>query len=209
MIKVFVGTEPNQRRAERVLEYSIRKHTTSDVDITFMRSGDPGWDDWDGHGPTQFTLFRFAIPELMGFEGTAIYLDCDMLVLDDISKLADQARMQRWCKNSDPQGDCVSVIDCQAVKAVGWPAIEVLKLGALRKWDLRHRLNMVISNTIPREWNHCDRYEPKYTKLIHFTALDTQPWHPEPGREYGIHPDAAAEAKWLEYEREMIDAETT
>ena len=36
---------------------------------------------------TEFSFSRFLVPYLCNFEGWSIFMDCDMLVLDDIAKL--------------------------------------------------------------------------------------------------------------------------
>lgn len=100
IIKVFVGCDPNNCDLEQmmVLDYSIKKHTTEPVEIIWMQlSRDPnsfwysnpekgeGWNTsvW----VTPFSAFRWAIPEYCGFEGRAIYMDADIIVLDDLLKL--------------------------------------------------------------------------------------------------------------------------
>jgi len=199
---VFIGSEPNQIRAERVLQYSIEANTKEQVDFVVMRNGLPGFDDWTNHGPTGFTLFRFAVPHLMGFEGMAIYLDCDMLVLGDIAELATYYRPGKWCQHADPQGDCVSVIDCSMFHDFPgqWPTIDELKSGKLRKWDVRGRLEPIISRTIPGEWNSMDKWSGIDTKLVHYTSLETQPWHPDPNRVYKKHPVELVESLWYRWE---------
>jgi len=34
-------------KAERVLEHSLREHATVDVQIHWLRSGDPGFENWE------------------------------------------------------------------------------------------------------------------------------------------------------------------
>jgi lipopolysaccharide biosynthesis glycosyltransferase len=38
-----------------------------------------------------FSFSRFLVPWMCNYEGTAVFMDCDMLVLDDITKLFDLA----------------------------------------------------------------------------------------------------------------------
>jgi hypothetical protein len=40
MLKIFIGTSPNQddELAEKVLEYSLRKHSSEPLEIIFMRN---------------------------------------------------------------------------------------------------------------------------------------------------------------------------
>jgi len=99
-IKIFVGCDPNNSDLEQmmVLDYSIHKHTDTPVEIIWMQlSRDPesfwysnsktgeGWNTvrW----ATPFSGFRWAIPEYCNFEGRAIYMDADMVVLDDLEAL--------------------------------------------------------------------------------------------------------------------------
>ena len=121
MIKVFVGCAPNHDDAESqaVLEYSLRRHTSHDVDITWMKlTDDPSSPfyapDWDtGQWPTPFSGFRYAVPALCDFEGRAIYMDSDVIVLADIAELfnADMNGKAVMAKN---QGRlCVSLWDCE------------------------------------------------------------------------------------------------
>lgn len=192
MINIFIGSEPAQRDAERTLVSSLeRHHDPADMNITVMRAGEGIWKDWVNHGPTGFTLFRFAIPELMDFKGFAIYLDCDMLVLDDIEDLEMCGQLGRWIKAQGEQGDCVSVIDCAACRGL-LPSIADMKTGKWRKWDVRRFLQTIVHSGVPSAWNQYDDYFPGRTKLIHFTSLKHQPWfaHSDP------HPSPEAVELW-------------
>ena len=189
ILKVFIGTEPKQVRAERVLEYSIRKYASVDVEITMMRQGDPGF-EW-GQGPTGFTMFRFAVPELCNHEGFAIYLDCDMLLLADIAELYDYRKPGKWVCHSCENGDCVSVIDCSAT------ALNIYTVRGLPKWGVRTVLEPIIDRSIPDKWNSLDLAEG--AALIHFTGLATQPWLTNE-----CHPDPEAVKLWYDMEEEML-----
>ncbi len=186
MPDIYIGSAPDQYRAERVLVDSIRGNSAQ-ANITVMRSGEGMWADWKNPGPTGFTLFRFAIPELRGFRGTGIYLDCDMLVLKDIAGLMEYARPGKWVQSDHRQGDCVSVIDCAVVKELTyqWPSIDDMKRGKYTKKQLREYLSPLIEKSVPDEWNSLDCHDEN-TALVHYTELATQPWtegvvnHPNP-----------------------------
>lgn len=205
-IDIFIGSEPMQHRAERVLEYSIRANTTGAVNIHMMRSGLPGFDDWvNPKNPTAFTLFRFAIPHLMRFDGMAIYMDCDQLVLGDVRELATYYMPGKWVQHPHREGDAVSVIDCRACGNIpNWPTIDELKSGRLKKWDVRGRLESIIQRTIPSSWNSMDRWAND-TRLVHYTDLATQPWRPDESVEYVDHPDPIAARLWFEWEKAMME----
>ncbi|ENX36828.1 hypothetical protein F889_00079 [Acinetobacter colistiniresistens] len=99
-IKIFVGCDPNNCDLEQmmVLDYSVRKHTKHPVEIVWMQlSHDPNspWytnqetgEGWHTeHWATPFSGFRWAIPESCNFQGRAIYMDADVVVLCDIAEL--------------------------------------------------------------------------------------------------------------------------
>lgn len=142
-IRIFVGCDPNDCDLEQmmVLEYSLRKHASLPIDIEWMRlSRDPasfwfsdparrqGWrtENW----ATPFSGFRWAVPARCDYQGCAIYMDADMLVLCDIAELwrtpfapgnvlTGKGRKTSW-------RFCVSVWDNAAAKA-HLPIIEQLR----------------------------------------------------------------------------------
>lgn len=95
-IKLFVGCSANGEDAESmaVLEYSVRKNTSKDVEITWMKVNhdpDSPWGGWDMRTwATPFSGFRWAIPEVCNFEGQAIYCDSDFIFFSDLQELWDQ-----------------------------------------------------------------------------------------------------------------------
>lgn len=188
-MKIFIGSDPSQDRPERALIKSIEQ-TSQDAEIVVMRAGEGIWKGFPKTA-TGFTLFRWCIPELMGFQGFAIYLDCDMLVMRDIAELFEYRRHGCWVQNGQSQGDCVSVIDCSAMPK-GWPSIERIK--AMKKGKLRRLLGPIVYPAIPDTWNFCDDYHPD-AGLIHFTSIATQPW--TEGRK--DHPSPEAVALWDSY----------
>jgi len=189
MIRVFIGTDSSiHQKAEKVVEYSIRKNTIHDVDIQFIR---PGWKS----GVTGFTTHRFLIPELCNYQGFAIYLDVDMLVLGDIKELWDYQTPGKWCTTK--LRDDVSVIDCEAFKDIP----KRKKLKPLKKEQLKKFIGSARLENIPITWNH--RGNPvSDTKLIHFTHLRSQPWKPSPKIKYVPYPHKEAENLFFKYLKE-------
>lgn len=132
-IKIFVGCDPNNSDLEQmmVLDYSLHKHTNSPIQIVWMQlSRDPnsfwysnpetseGWNT--SKWATPFSGFRWAIPEYCGFEGRAIYMDADMLVLDDIAKLWQHPLSAEAIVAAKDDGKlmrlCTCLWDCQKAK---------------------------------------------------------------------------------------------
>ena len=112
MINVFIGYDENEKVAYNVLSYSILKNSTRPVAITpiylpnirddFVRERIP-------KQSTDFAFSRFMIPHLMNYQGWALFMDCDMLMFEDISKLwrmRDDSKAIQVCKhNYTPKED--------------------------------------------------------------------------------------------------------
>ena len=90
MIQVFIGYDPREAIAFSVLAYSIQVRSSVPVAITpIMLSQLKGVLTRERHPlqSTDFSFSRFLTPYLSGFTGWSIFMDGDMLVLDDIAKL--------------------------------------------------------------------------------------------------------------------------
>lgn len=149
---------------------------------------DKGWVNNRSWG-TPFTGFRFAVPELCNFEGRAIYLDADMLVLGDIDDLWSE-KIERGCgvRCWGPVRTDVSVIDCSWFKHQSrWPTIALMKGSG---WRAIHYINLLdymggIDGQLDRMWNDCDGYgyeRGDNVQLIHYTHVT----HGQPYRPYDI-----------------------
>lgn len=90
MIRVFIGYDPREAVAFSVLAYSIQARATEPVAITpLMLSQLKGVLTRERH-PLQssdFSFSRFLTPYLSDYAGWSVFMDCDMLVLDDIASL--------------------------------------------------------------------------------------------------------------------------
>ena len=90
MIKVFLGFDHRAPVLHAVLSHSIHKFASRPVAIApVMLSQLNGIFERD-RNPLQSTAFsfsRFLVPYLCNYEGWAIFLDNDMVCLDDIAKL--------------------------------------------------------------------------------------------------------------------------
>src|SRR5438128_1544773 len=83
-LRVFVGTEPKQWLSAELLRYSIARRTSMTLDFQELKFL-PLKDSvklFNG-----FYIHRFAVPELCGYQGRAIYLDANTIVLDDLLHL--------------------------------------------------------------------------------------------------------------------------
>jgi hypothetical protein len=89
-VRIFVGFDPREAVAFNVLSHSIQSRTVKPVSITPLELSQLDslmWRERDDLQSTDFSFSRFLVPCLCGFEGWAVFMDCDMLVLDDIANL--------------------------------------------------------------------------------------------------------------------------
>jgi len=197
-VRIFVGTEPAQFRAERVLVWSVMKHRNPArrYEIYLMKDL-VGFnrDTWK----TGFTCYRYGIPALAGGTGRAIYNDVDQIYLADPAELFDLDMRGKGQLGIDERETSVMLLDCERMSRV-WRYADAQRgekhkmfRGAVREageWGL-----------LPAEWNARDgEYVAGASKLLHFTTLQTQPWRPFPAElRYESHPLAEV---WSALERE-------
>ena len=94
-VRIFVGTEPAQYRAERVFLWSVEQaRDPSRVYEIYLMADLVGFDRrrW----LTGFTNYRFAIPHFADGHGRAIYNDVDQIYLCDPAELFDMDMGYDW-----------------------------------------------------------------------------------------------------------------
>lgn len=185
-IKIFIGTSPgtDDKKAEKVLEYSLRKNSSKPLDIIYMRNNSDPSNFFGGFDSspwwTPFSYLRWAIPEYCDFKGKAIYMDVDQVNFRDIVEFF----------NMDMQGkavavrekdfrSCVMLMDCEKLKSLV-PSVSELKVHPPEtQADL---VSKVIQNstTYDRRWNCLDGEGLHAYDIwhLHFTEMTTQPWAP-------------------------------
>lgn len=190
-IQIYVGTDRSQSLAVDVLAYSIRRHTEHPVDIHSMLDVEiPEPKDVRQSQRTGFSFARWAIPELAGNKGRAIYLDADMLVFRDIGDLwavpMDGAKVAVLEADRDTGPNVhynknetsVMVLDCDRCDWTLQALVDGLD-GRYVYSDLMADLCFLdegeIARTIPADWNRLEKFTPT-TGLLHFTIMPTQPW---------------------------------
>ena len=201
-VRIFLGTEDGQWRAERVFVYAIERvrDPARAYEIELLRDL-PGF---DRHGwRTGFTNYRFAVPDLGGGRGRAIYNDVDQVYLADPGLLFDLDMGPHGYLAISPEDTSVMLIDCARMEAV-W------NLAEARRAD-KDTLTRQAAATPERwgalapGWNARDlEYIAGQSRLLHYTTLHLQPWQPFP-EQYSYHPHPLGEI-WLDLER-AADAE--
>jgi hypothetical protein len=90
MIRAFIGYDGREAVAFSVLSHSIHARASEPVLIApLMLSQLRGVLTRERHPlqSTDFSFSRFLTPYLSGYEGWSVFMDCDMLMLDDIASL--------------------------------------------------------------------------------------------------------------------------
>ena len=90
MINVTIGYDPREAVAFSVLAHSIHARASEPVSITpLMLSQLTGVLTRERHvlQSTDFSFSRFLTPYLADYSGWSLFMDCDMLMLDDIARL--------------------------------------------------------------------------------------------------------------------------
>ncbi len=194
MIRIFVGYDPRVEVTLHVLAGSILRRATQPVSITpialahlasfYRRERDP-------KQSTEFSFTRFLTPHLAGYTGWAIYMDCDMIVLEDIANLY-RLRDERYavmCVQHDhvptettkflkelqtpyarKNWSSLMLMNCRACDALTpeyvarAPGLELHQF----KWLEDSQIG-----ALPPRWNHLVDYEPARAiediSLLHYT----------------------------------------
>jgi hypothetical protein len=192
-VRLFVGTsDKDDRTIERIYLYSLLKNTNADLEVVWLRPS--MFPDWKRKGwGTPFTCFRYAIPELCGFKGRALYTDCDMINFRDILDLWrtdldgkpfgmvwDSLQMNNaQYRNTDQERgwwcDSVMLIDCEKAKDYVHPIKEQAQWDGTYKWSFMESIGSPVkekSTHIVQEldsrWNSFDGCDTSYPY--------TRPW---------------------------------
>lgn len=88
MITVFIGYDTRETVAFHVCVNSIIRHASQPVSIVPLALNLLNdYTETHTDGSNSFTYSRFLVPYLMRYQGHAIYLDGDMVVLEDMANL--------------------------------------------------------------------------------------------------------------------------
>lgn len=196
-VRIFLGTEPAQYRAERVFVWSVQQvrdparayeiHLMKDLE-GFNRS------EWK----TGFTNYRYAIPALAGGSGRAIYNDVDQIYFGDPAELFDSDMNGAGLLSIDERETSVVLLDCAKMIDV-WTLAEAQTIHSHKYFRVKVHEAGLWGNMAPA-WNARDsEYVPGQSKLLHFTTLHQQPWQPFPDElKYEGHD---LEGLWSDMER--------
>jgi hypothetical protein len=188
-VRLFCGHDDREAIGYAVFCHSVLEHASIPVSFTPLSSmGMPV-------GSNAFTLSRFLVPYLCGYQGMAIFMDAsDMLMTGDIAELAalyDPSKAvqvvrhpdyktrhpvkyiatEMECPNIDyPRKNWASVMILNCAHPV-WAGVSPETLGDLDRLKML-QLARAEGNIgeLPAEWNRLVDEGQPYGKVLHWTA---------------------------------------
>lgn len=201
MINIFIGYDTKEEIAFHVLSHSIIKNSSAPVSITPIFLGNLKkyfWRERNNLSSTEFSFSRFLTPFLSQYQGWALFMDCDMLMLGDIDELWEMRRDEyavMVCKHDyTPKTELkflnnvqtkyekknwssFMLMNCDKCKELTVPYVNEASGLELHQFKWLESDEMI--GTIPLEWNWLAEEYPKIEnpKNIHYTLGG--PWFPE------------------------------
>lgn len=200
-VRIFLGTERQQFRAERVFLWSIEKHRDpSRIYEIHLLKGLKGY--ISGFWITGFTNYRFAIPYFCDYAGRAIYNDVDQVWLTDPAELFDRDMGKAGFLSINDHDTSVMLVDCRRMSGV-WNREAVV--GTTRKRIEARARAAGLWGEMPGRYNARDaEHVPGESACVHFTTLHTQPWRPFP--EWFVYHSNPTGSLWFDLERGADEA---
>jgi len=200
-VRIFLGSERRQFRAERAFIWSIEKRRDpSRIYEIHLLKGLKGY--VSGFWITGFTNYRFAVPHFCDYQGRAIYNDVDQVWLTDPAELFDREMGNAGFLSINDHDTSVMLIDCRKMSGV-WNREAVIRT-TRKRIEARARA-AGLWGELEGKYNARDKeYRPGESACVHFTTLHTQPWRPFP--EWFVYQDNPTGSLWFDLEREADEA---
>lgn len=222
MIRIFIGFDGREAVAFPVLCQSIHARTTEPVSIVpLMLSQLAGIHARERHPlqSTDFAFTRFLAPFLCDYEGWALFMDCDMLVRDDIThlwKLRDERfAVQVVQHQHSPHQNTKFLGQPQSrYEKKNWSSVMLFNNARCRTLTPQyvesasglelHQFKWLsddgLIGSLPRRWNHLVGYDdPDETAaIVHFTSG---------GPYFSDYASCRYAEEWFEARRAMLEVE--
>jgi hypothetical protein len=193
MINAFIGYDPREAVAFSVLAHSIHARASEPVTVAPLMLSALGGvfgRKRDRLQSTDFAFTRFLVPYLSGYAGWSIFMDCDMLMLDDVAKLwrlRDDRYAVMVVKHDHQPRESVKFLDQPQTQypKKNWSSVMLFNnarctalapeyVNRASGLDL-HQFKWLESDgligELPRRWNHLVGYYQPSTdvSLVHYT----------------------------------------
>jgi len=215
VFSIYLGWDSRETQAYSVAEYTLKKNTKSALHVVPLKHKalrQQGVFDrpWRIEGPTgnfqdvrdgkpfstEFAFTRFLVPYLSGYEGWALFADCDVLFRADIAELfamRDDKYAAMVVKHDFHPTEKEKMDGCEQTKywRKNWSSVIL--------WNCGHEINRKLTpavvnswpgawlhsfswmkedliGSLPAEWNFLVGHTRgvRYPKVLHFT--DGGPW---------------------------------
>jgi lipopolysaccharide biosynthesis glycosyltransferase len=188
MLNIYIGYDPKEIAAYQVCAHSIIRNASQPVSISPLNIRHiSGFTNTDYKASTEFAFTRFLVPYLSGYKGWSLFMDCDMLVRSDISKLFD-------CKNDmydvmvvkhqykPKEGDKFLNQEQTTYEKKNWSSVMLFNNEACQRLT-KHYVNTSsglhlhqfewanVIGPLPKSWNHLVGEYSKFSDadIAHFT----------------------------------------
>ncbi len=195
MIRIFVGFDSRETVAYHVLSHSILSRATQPVEIApliLSQLKDIFWRESHPFQSTDFSFSRFLVPYLCGYEGWALFCDCDMLMLDDVANLwnvrdenfavqvvkhdhkpSEQKKFLNQPQSQYEKKNWSSVILFNTPKCKALTVDYVNEASGLELHQFKWLEDDSLIGDLPPQWNHLVDYDPtvpaEEVSFLHFT----------------------------------------
>jgi len=193
MLQVFIGYDPRESVAYSVLSHSIQRRASKPVSVTPLALNQLSGIYTRERNPlqsTDFSFTRFLTPYLSNYQGWSVFMDCDMIVLDDIANLfalADDRYAVMVVKHNHQPKEDTKFLGAQQTKyeKKNWSSVMLFnnakckaltpdyinKASGLELHQFKWLESDDLIGEIPHKWNHLVDYdEPdSNASLVHFT----------------------------------------
>lgn len=222
MIRIFVGFDPREAAAYNVLAYSILARASQPVTIAPLALHQlRGVMTRERHPlqSTDFSFSRFLTPYLSGFEGWSIFMDCDMLVLDDIVELyerrddryavmvvkhehvpSEQTKFLQQPQSKYEKKNWSSVMLFNNARCRALTPQYVNEASGLELHQFKWLDNDDLIGALPSKWNHLVGYDAPRpdASLVHYTIG---------GPYFDAYRECEYAAQWLDERQRMLHAD--
>lgn len=194
MIRVFIGFDPKETVAFHVLSQSIHEHASQPVSITPVALSQLNGIYTRERNPlqsTEFSFSRFLVPYLSGYEGWSLFMDCDMLMTEDITNLwnmRDNSYAVMCVKHDHQPKEDLKFLDSVQTKYAkkNWSSVMLFnnakckaltpdfvnKASGLELHQFKWLHDDTLIGELPQRWNHLVGYDTPDpdAALIHYTS---------------------------------------
>lgn len=224
MIRIFIGYDRRAGHVYDVLAHSIMRRSSRPVSFTPLHL--PALSpllkrEISPLQSTEFSFSRFLVPYLCDFQGWALFLDNDMLVLDDIAKLwalRDDRYALQVVKHSHRTEESTKFLGEKqtAYEKKNWSSVMLFNCAQCRTLTPDyvsqasglelHQFKWLADDDriggLPQRWNHLVDYDPEVpvdtVSNLHYTLG---------GPYYSAYQDCGYAGLWLAEREHMLAME--